>query len=57
MGNLTEAQRTCINESYYANKTRTQIGKELGVSQQAVSKNIDAGLKKARKKFEKLGIE
>lgn len=56
MSNLTEAQRTCINESYYANKTRTQIGKELGVSQQAVSKNIDAGLKKARKKFEKLGI-
>ena len=57
MGNLTEAQRTCINESYYRNKTRTQIGKELGVSQQAVSKNIDAGLKKARKNFEKLGIE
>lgn len=57
MGNLTKVQRTCINESYYAKKTRTQIGKELGVSQQAVSKNIDAGLKKARKKFEKLGIE
>lgn len=57
MNSLTEAQRTCINESYYGNKTRTQIGKELGVSQQAVSKNIDAGLKKARKKFEKLGIE
>ena len=57
MGNLTKVQRTCINDSYYANKTRTQIGKELGVSQQAVSKNIDAGLKKARKKFEILGIE
>lgn len=57
MGNLTKVQRTCINESYYAKKTRTQIGKELGVSQQAVSKNIDAGLKKARKKFEIFGIE
>ena len=56
MGHLTEVQRTCINESYYGNKTRTQIGNELGVSQQAVSKNIDAGLKRARKKFEKLGI-
>lgn len=57
MGNLTEAQRTAIDESYYQGKSRTQIGKDHGISQQAVSKNIDAGLKKARKKFEKLGID
>ena len=57
MNNLTEAQRTAIDESYYHGKSRTQIGKELGISQQAVSKNIDAGLARARKQFKKLGIE
>ena len=57
MNNLTEAQRTAIDESYYQGKSRTQIGKDHGISQQAVSKNIDAGLVRARKQFKKLGIE
>lgn len=57
MDSLTQVQQTCVVESYFNNKTKTQIGKELGVSQQAVSKNIEAGLKKARKAYKKLGID
>lgn len=56
MESLTEKQRYCLNQSFFGNKTEAQIAKELGCSQQNVHKCIGAGLKKAKKAFDKLGI-
>ncbi|MGO5275848.1 RNA polymerase sigma factor [Holdemanella porci] len=56
MSTLTKRQRYCLMESYFGNKTEAQIAKELGCSQQNVHIHISAGLKKAKKAFDKLGI-
>lgn len=56
MSTLTKHQRYCLMESYFGNKTEAQIAKELGCSQQNVHIHISAGLKKAKKAFDKLGI-
>ncbi len=53
---LSATQREALTETYFSNKSRTQIARERGCSQQAVSKNIDAALRKAKKEYSKRGI-
>ena len=57
MNSLSDIQKATIHEAFYNNKSRTEIARERGCSQQAVSKNVDAALKKAKKMYNKKGIK
>ncbi|MEJ9151039.1 sigma-70 family RNA polymerase sigma factor [Bacillus smithii] len=51
---LNETEKRCIYLSFFENKTQTEIGKELGISQAHVSRIIRRGLEKMRSHIEVL---
>jgi len=53
---LSEKQRQVLNMRYYQNMTVTQIGKELGITQQTASHHINMALKTLRKKAKSQGL-
>ncbi|MCI8593611.1 MAG: sigma-70 family RNA polymerase sigma factor [Lachnospiraceae bacterium] len=48
---LTERQKCIVQKYYLQEKTQTQISKELGISQQAVSAILSQAIKSLRKKY------
>jgi len=53
---LSKKQKQILNMKYYQGMTVTQIGKEIGVTQQAVSQHITLALKVLRKRAKAHGI-
>jgi RNA polymerase sigma factor (sigma-70 family) len=46
---LTNRQQECLRMKYIDKETNVWIGNELGISESAVRKNIEGGLKRVRK--------
>lgn len=56
MSSLGEADRAVLAMRYFENKSATDIGHELKLSEEATKKHANRALEKLRKFFEKKGV-